>query len=119
MQDNPLLQKLDWVFTSSSWTVQYPNTSVLPLSRPISAHIPCVIKIETEIPSSKKNRFENSWLQLSDIIQAVELHWNSTAFFTNSTKTLAAKYKQVRLGLKQRSKQISNLNKCINNCSFG
>lgn len=26
MQDNPLLQKLDWVFTSSSWTLQYPDT---------------------------------------------------------------------------------------------
>lgn len=45
MQDNPLLEKLDWVFTSSSWTLQYPDTTVLPLSRPISDHVPYVIKI--------------------------------------------------------------------------
>jgi hypothetical protein len=26
MQPNPLLQKLDWVFTSSAWNISYPNT---------------------------------------------------------------------------------------------
>lgn len=28
MQPSPLLEKLDWVFTSEGWTASYPNTSV-------------------------------------------------------------------------------------------
>jgi hypothetical protein len=28
MQPSPLLEKLDWVFTSESWTLSYPNTIV-------------------------------------------------------------------------------------------
>jgi endonuclease/exonuclease/phosphatase family metal-dependent hydrolase len=41
MQASPLLKKLDWVFTSSSWTLSFPDTKVIPLARPISDHIPC------------------------------------------------------------------------------
>jgi hypothetical protein len=34
MQDNALLEKLDWIFTSASWTLSFPSTKVIPLSRP-------------------------------------------------------------------------------------
>uniref|UniRef100_A0A453NQ47 Uncharacterized protein n=1 Tax=Aegilops tauschii subsp. strangulata TaxID=200361 RepID=A0A453NQ47_AEGTS len=30
MQDVPLLEQLDWFFTSSSWINQYPMTQVAP-----------------------------------------------------------------------------------------
>uniref|UniRef100_A0A453RX17 Uncharacterized protein n=1 Tax=Aegilops tauschii subsp. strangulata TaxID=200361 RepID=A0A453RX17_AEGTS len=30
MQDNPLLQQLDWFFTSADWISSYPMTEVLP-----------------------------------------------------------------------------------------
>ena len=30
MQEDPLLEKLDWFFTSANWTSVYPNTLVLP-----------------------------------------------------------------------------------------
>jgi hypothetical protein len=29
-QQHPLLEKLDWVFTSSSWTLSYPKSSAMP-----------------------------------------------------------------------------------------
>jgi hypothetical protein len=32
MQNNPLLEKLDWVFTSAEWTTEFPNTLSYPLS---------------------------------------------------------------------------------------
>ena len=41
MQQNPLLEQLDWFFTSVNWTTSYPNTEVLPVAKPISDHIPC------------------------------------------------------------------------------
>lgn len=50
MQNNPLLEQLDWVFTSNDWTLKYPNTVVLTLPRAISDHVPFVIKIESSIP---------------------------------------------------------------------
>lgn len=59
MQLNPLLVKLDWVFCSSSWNLKYPDTSVQPLSKPISDHVPFVICFGSVIPRSCIFRFEN------------------------------------------------------------
>jgi hypothetical protein len=59
MQSDPLLIKLDWVFTSASWTLSYPATHVQALSRPISDHTPFVVHIGSNIPKSKLFRFEN------------------------------------------------------------
>ena len=66
MQQVPILEKLDWFFTSASWTVSYPNTLVYPLVKPTSDHLPCVISIDTNIPRAKIFRFENYWMQHSD-----------------------------------------------------
>lgn len=62
MQLNPLLEQLDWYFTSANWTITYPNTSVDPLPKPVSDHTPCVISINTLMPKSKVFRFENFWI---------------------------------------------------------
>ena len=59
MQDQPLLEQLDWFFTSCSWTIQYPNTMVHPLAKSTSDHVPCVVNISTTIPKAKNFRFEN------------------------------------------------------------
>lgn len=53
MKTDPLLEQLDWFFTSTNWTSTYPNTMVKPLGKPVSDHIPCVVTIETSIPRSK------------------------------------------------------------------
>ena len=45
MQDFPLLEQLDWFFTSANWIDQYPNTQVTPLAKTASDHIPCVVSI--------------------------------------------------------------------------
>lgn len=49
MQDDPLLEMLDWVFTSISWALSYPGTCVKPLSRPISNHISYLIQMHSHI----------------------------------------------------------------------
>lgn len=43
MQNSPLLEQLDWFFTTVSWTASYPSTLVKPLARSISDHVPCVV----------------------------------------------------------------------------
>jgi exonuclease III len=62
MQKHPLMEKLDWFFTSSSWTSSYPNTIAYPMVKPTSDHTPCVISIGTKIPKARIFRFENFWL---------------------------------------------------------
>jgi hypothetical protein len=115
MQSDSLLVKLDWVLTSSAWGLSYPATSVQPLSRPISDHIPYVINIGSRVPSSKHFRFENFWVEFPDFLQVVELHWRSNPYYANAAKTLSAKFKKVRASLKTWSNKHSNLHKLIHN----
>jgi exonuclease III len=64
MQVDPLLVQLDWFFTSTAWTLKYPNTVVNPLARPTSDHIPLVVSVGTSIPKAKIFRFENHWIRM-------------------------------------------------------
>jgi endonuclease/exonuclease/phosphatase family metal-dependent hydrolase len=59
MQDSPLLQQIDWFFTSCQWTLSFPDTVVHPLAKNTSDHVPCVVKIKTTIPKAKIFRFES------------------------------------------------------------
>jgi endonuclease/exonuclease/phosphatase family metal-dependent hydrolase len=71
MQDNPLLEQLDWFFTSVNWTLDFASTMVTPLARPTFDHVPCRISIETKIPRSKIFRFENYWASHSTFLSTV------------------------------------------------
>lgn len=118
MQLDPLLVKLDWIFTSPTWTLSYPATYVQPLSRPISDHVPYVLHIGSSIPRSNLFRFENHWTEHGDFLKIVDLHWNYLAVFANTAKNLSSKLKQVRASLKKWSKNLSKLSKLIYNCNW-
>jgi len=74
MQNDALLVKLDWIFTSTSWTLSFPATFVQPLSKTVSDHIPYVLHIGSSIPKSKNFRFENFWVEHPGFIDTVKLH---------------------------------------------
>jgi hypothetical protein len=112
------LENLDWVFTSTSWSLRFPNTKVLPLDRPISDHIPYLIQIGTQIPKSSVFRFENYWLNFDGFMDVLHLYWNCSPYFGNAARTLSSKFKQLRRGLKAWSRELSNLNTLIHNCSW-
>lgn len=59
MQPSPLLDKLDWIFTSNNWVTSYPNTTANALDMVPSDHCPCLVSVSTVIPKSKIFRFEN------------------------------------------------------------
>jgi hypothetical protein len=50
MQYDPLLEQLDWFFMSVSWTVEYPDSEVLPMAKITSDHIPCKGVLATKFP---------------------------------------------------------------------
>ena len=49
MQDQPLLEQLDWFFTTCEWTLKFPNTMVFPLAKPTSDQVPRVVSISMNI----------------------------------------------------------------------
>jgi len=117
MQDNPLLEQLDWCFTSSHWISAYPNTLLLPLAKPLSDHLPCVVQIDTAIPKSNLFRFENFWVEQLGFFELVEEIWKTETNMNNSVARVSAKLKLLRKALKKWSKNISQLNKLIQECN--
>lgn len=115
MQDSPLLEQLDWFFTSMNWTSVYPATFVESQGKPISDHTPCVVSIQTKIPASKIFRFENYWVAHEGFLNMVEASWSKNTFKKNSAANLNAKFKRLRYDAKHWSKHISRLSICIEN----
>lgn len=118
MQDSPLLEKLDWIFTSSDWTIDHPNTMAFPLAKIPSDHVPIKVQIDSKIPKSQLFRFEEFWTEFEGFIDTVEKYWHNTTFFSDSAKNIVAKFKSIGKGLKVWSKNFSQLNKTIENCCF-
>src|SRR4051812_2208630 len=115
MQDDPLLEQLDWFFSSSNSTTSFPNTMVLPLGKPVSDHIPCVLSIESKIPKSNLFRFENFWVNHSGFSEVVARSWSKPCHAPNSASIICKKLKTLRYDLKRWSRGISNLKIMIQN----
>lgn len=67
-QQPPLLERLDWFFSSIAWTLKYSHTLVKSLGMETSDHWPCFIEIKTSIPKGRIFRFENYWMQHIDFL---------------------------------------------------
>jgi hypothetical protein len=118
MQHDPLLEQLDWFFTTFNWTLDYPSTLVLPLAKITSDHIPCKISIGTDIPKSNIFRFENFWPEYPGFLDSVNLGWEQQVRNNRSSATiLASKLKNTRHFLKHWSKNLSQLSMLIKNCN--
>lgn len=113
MQRSPLLEKLDWFFTSASWMTSFPDTVAMPLSRPISDHLPCVLKIGTAIPKAKVFRFENYWLKYSNFNDVVTTDWNIPVGNLDAAKILNAKFKNLRSAFILSARNLSCLKEKI------
>ncbi|WVZ76610.1 hypothetical protein U9M48_024573 [Paspalum notatum var. saurae] len=117
MQEDPLLEQLDWFFTYEHWTITFPNSVVIPLARPISDHAPCQVVISTNIPKSNLFRFENFWVQHTGFYEVVQQSWlQEPRFRKGSASVIVSKLKNLRYSLKNWSKSISNLSLLIGNC---
>ena len=117
MQQDPLLEQLDWFFTSLHWNVSYPATVVTPQGKPTSDHTPCIVSIQTTIPACRLFRFENYWTAHTGFLQTVATSWSKPTHKKNSAANLNAKFKRLRYDIKFWSRNISRLSICIENCN--
>lgn len=115
MQPSPLLEKLDWVFTSSSWALTYPSTSVKALDMIPSDHCPCIINISTQIPRNKIFRFENFWLKHPEFQSILLQSWNEPIAITDKARLVTAKLKRLRKKLRDWQASLTNLKTLIAN----
>mgnify|MGYP000873743625 CR=1 FL=1 len=100
MQETPLLEQLDWFFSSPEWILKFPNTNAKPLARPISDHVPCILSVETSIPRSKLFRFGNFWPSHPGFLEVVKSSWNAPIKASSSATRISAKLKRLRYALK-------------------
>lgn len=112
MQDDPLLEQIDWVFTSVNWISDYLDT-LLPVARPTSDHIPCKIQIGTNIPKAQTFRIENYWIDHPGFMDLVKSVWASNVRASNSATRISSKFNLLRAALKKWSKKLSNLSRLI------
>ena len=72
MQECPLLEKLDWIFTSSDWINDHPNTLAFPMAKISSDHVPIKVQIDSNIPKSNIFKFEEFWTEFEGFIDIFE-----------------------------------------------
>jgi len=76
-----------------------------------------VVQIDTAIPKSNLFRFENFWVEQPGFFELVEEIWKTETNTNNSVARVSAKLKLLRKALKKWSKNISQLNKLIQECN--
>ena len=117
MQTSPLLEQIDWFFTSVAWTSDHPNTMVFPLAHTVSHHVPCVVSIATCIPKAKVFRFENYWVDLPGFADCVSKVWNRPVAKSSIALTISAKFKSLRYALKKWHLNLSTVKALIADCN--
>jgi hypothetical protein len=118
MHNTPLLEKLDWIFTSSTWTITFPNTMAYPMARLGLDHVPILIEIGSVIPKAQIFRFEEYWLDFDGLDEVVQNHWKNEGVYKNTAQDITARFKSLRQGIKKWSRNLSQLSIIIHNCSY-
>jgi hypothetical protein len=83
MQGSPLLEKLDWGFTSSDWTIEFPNALLYPLVKLGLDHTPIHVQIGDDIPKSNVFWFENYKMDFDGFMEV--MNDNGTVLHTRET----------------------------------
>ena len=118
MQEQPLLQQLDWFFTTPTWSLTYPNTVVLPLVKSVSDHTPCKIRIDSKVPKATLFRYNNYWAQLPRFFDTVATAWFSNSCSSSNTRNISIKLKTVRAALKKWQSNQSSITILIKHCNL-
>jgi mannosylglycoprotein endo-beta-mannosidase len=117
MQQDPLLEQLDWFLTSANWISTFPNTLVIPLAKNGSDHVPCIVNIDTNIPKAKIFRFDNYWVSMPGFLECVSNSWEKESHKSYSSAIVADKMKRLRYELKKWHVSLTKLKALIQKCN--
>jgi exonuclease III len=114
-QHNPLLERLDWFFSSNARTTFLPNSFATGLVRDGSDHTPCAITASTSVPRPLIFRFENYWLEHEEFLNVLQQGWDMGVQHPYSAKRISAKFKNLRKVFKEWKRKLPNLASAIRN----
>jgi hypothetical protein len=84
----------------------------------VSDHVPYVVQMESGVLKSNIFRFENHWVTHPEFSPTVQHLWSLPVHRGNAALVISAKFKSLCRGLKAWSRELSKLNKLINNNNF-
>ena len=102
-------ERLDWFFTSISWTTILPDTFVSTLCMETSEYVPCLVTIGTNIPKSGTFRFENYLMEHDNFMEIVQHGRSIPTVHTDKAKIISGKFKNLRRVIKAWQANISSL----------
>jgi hypothetical protein len=108
-QQNPLLERLEWFFMSQSWSLEFPGTRAMTLSRDVSDHVPCIVCIKTEAPKLRIFRFKIFWMEHSSFQSIFQQAWAIPNHKTDPAMRMTAKLKTAKKFLKDWQNNIPKL----------
>jgi hypothetical protein len=118
MQESPLLEQVEWIFSLALWTLTFPNTEIKPLSRNTSDHVPLLISVGTDIPEAKIFRFEILWLDCHGFMNMVENAWAIPSRARDCAWIISSKLKNTRKALKNWGRNTSRLSMWMDRCNL-
>jgi hypothetical protein len=74
-QANPILAKLDRVFSNNELNLAFPLATLSSLPRPTSDHTPLLLTLSSSLPKAGFFRFECFWLQYPSFLPSVLPAW--------------------------------------------
>jgi hypothetical protein len=80
-----------------------------------SDHVPCLITVSTSIPKQYLFHFENYWLHHNDFYNVVQQARTGPYLSNDAAKNLTAKFKKLRMAIKEWKGTLSNLKATIGN----
>lgn len=117
-QPNPILARLNRVFTNNALNLSFPMTNLSSLPRPISDHTPLLLSLSTNLPRAGFFRFENNWLHNQNFLLSVIPAWQQAPVHANAAGQLAACTKATRVAAKVWSRCSRAPTHLIHNCHF-
>lgn len=83
-----------------------------------SDHVPCVVKVSTNVPKGSIFRFENYWMEHDHFLFTVQHGWSLPTGQTDKAKIVLDKFKNLRRVLKAWHSSLSSLKENINNITL-
>ena len=117
-QANPILAKLDRVFSNNELNLAFPLATLSSLPRPTSDHTPLLLTLSSSLPKAGFFRFECFWLQYPSFLPSVLPAWGQAPVQGDAVGQLAACIKSTRTAAKVWSRCFRAPSYLIKNFQF-